>query len=117
MSLTSASAFAERTTPFLGADIGVGLLAAAIPLPNVPSDLGHQLGGVCDTLAPIELVKTDLQLRPQLLELTLLLVQQAHRLADDFAGVGELTGFDLLPDSGFHVGGYLDRHRIAPLPC
>jgi hypothetical protein len=65
----------------------------------------------------LALVETDLQLCPQLLELALLLVQQAHRLADDFAGIGELTGFDFPPDAGFDVGGNLDRHRIAPLPC
>jgi hypothetical protein len=35
--------------------------------------------------------------------LALLLVQQAHRLADDFTRIRELAAFDFLPDAGFDV--------------
>jgi hypothetical protein len=81
---------------------------------GIPSHLGNEFKGKGSTLAPVELVEAGLQFGPKVLQVALLLVEQAHRLAHHLTGIGELATFDLLSNAFLNVGGKPNGHRESP---
>ncbi len=114
MSVKSPCASGERVTDFLGGDIGVGALTSVESISGVPAHLSHQFGGEGSTVTAVELIDAGLQLSPQLLQLSLLLIQQAHRGANHFASVEEVAAFDPLADPVLDVSGKLNRQDVSP---
>lgn len=108
MSVKSARASGERMTVRSGDGIGIGALSTSEANVSVASHLLHTFGRKGQPGAPIELIEPRLQLGPKLLDLVVSFVEQAHRLAHDFARIGELAARDPLPDASFDVGGKLD---------
>jgi hypothetical protein len=108
--MKSSWASAVSRTIRLWDDIRLGARTTLEALIRFPSHLLDQFGGKDGVLAPVELVETDLQLGAKLFELALLLIQQAHRFAHDFARVREVSLRHPLLDASLDIRGKLNGH-------
>jgi hypothetical protein len=82
----------------------VGPFTSVETVVGVAPHLAYKFRGKGDTLSPVELINAGTQFGAQVVELSLLLVEQAHRFPNHFARVGEVAALDLLSYASFDVG-------------
>lgn len=70
--------------------------------------------GIHSTPSPVELVKADLDLRPEIVELPLARGHLPQRLRDDLVDVAVVSGGDDALDQRLVLGGELARPRGSP---